>query len=188
LGMRSVDPQATVKLIWLNTWFDPARERDAAMTLFNQGADVLAFHTASTAVMAAAQERGKWAVAYHSDMRRIAPDAQILAVTHEWGAYYTDRARAALDGSWKTGNVWGGVKEGMVQVGSFGAKVPKAVQDEVLARQRDIAAGRLHPFQTSGAVRDNAGRVVIAAGQTLTDPQILGMDFLVEGVQGKIAP
>ena len=188
LGMRSVDPQATVKLIWLYTWFDPARERDAAMTLFNQGADVLAFHTASTAVMAAAQERGKWAVAYHSDMRHIAPDAQILAVTHEWGAYYTGRARAVLDGSWKTGNVWGGVSEGMVQVGSFGAKVPKAVQDEVLARQRDIAAGRLHPFQASGAVRDNAGRVVIAAGQTLTDPQILGMDFLVEGVQGKIAP
>jgi simple sugar transport system substrate-binding protein len=76
----------------------------------------------------------------------------------------------------------------MVQVGSFGAKVPKAVQDEVLARQRDIAAGRLHPFQASGVVRDNAGRVVIAAGQTLTDVQILGMDFLVEGVQGKIAP
>ena len=188
LGMRSVDPQATLKLIWLNTWFDPARERDAAMTLLNQGADVLAFHTASTAVMAAAQERGKWAVAYHSDMRHIAPDAQILAVTHEWGAYYTGRARAVLDGSWKTGKVWGGVKEGMVQVGSFGAKVPKAVQDEVLARQRDIAAGRLHPFQASGAVRDNAGRVVIAAGQTLTDPQILGMDFLIEGVQGKIAP
>jgi len=188
LGMRSVDPQATVKLIWLNTWFDPARERDAAMTLFNQGADVLAFHTASTAVMAAAQERGKWAVAYHSDMRHIAPDAQILAVTHEWGTYYTGRARAVLDGSWKTGNVWGGVKEGMVQVGSFGAKVPKALQDEVLARQREIAAGRLHPFHAVGAVRDNAGRVVIAAGQTLTDPQILGMDFLVEGVQGKIAP
>jgi len=188
LGMRSVDPQATVKLIWLNTWFDPARERDAAMTLFNQGADVLAFHTASTAVMAAAQERGKWALAYHSDMRHIAHDGQILAVTHEWGAYYTGRARAVLDGSWKPGNVWGGVKEGMVQVGSFGAKVPKAVQDEVLARQRDIAAGRLHPFRAIGAVRDNTGRVVIAAGQTLTDPQVLGMDFLVEGVQGKIAP
>jgi len=188
LGMRSVDPQATVKLIWLNTWFDPARERDAAMTLFNQGADVLAFHTASTAVMAAAQERGKWAVAYHSDMRHIAPDAQILAVTHEWGAYYTGRARAVLDGSWKTGNVWGGVKEGMVQVGSFGTKVPKSVQDEVLARQRDIAAGRLHPFHAVGAVRDNTGRVVIAAGQSLNDGQILGMDFLVEGVQGKITP
>ena len=189
LGMRAVDPQATVKLIWLNTWFDPARERDAAMTLFNQGADVLAFHTASTAVMAAAQERGKWAVAYHSDMRHIAPDAQILAVTHEWGTYYTSRARAVLDGSWKSGTIWGGVKEGMVQVGSFGGKVPKSVQDEVLARQRDIAAGRLHPFQAgAAALRDNTGRVVIAAGHTLRDPQILAMDFLVEGVQGKIAP
>ena len=76
----------------------------------------------------------------------------------------------------------------MVQVGSFGAKVPKTVQDEVLARQRDIASGRLQPFHATGAVRDNAGRVVIAAGQSLTDPQILGMDFLVEGVQGKITP
>ena len=189
LGMRAVDPQATVKLIWLNTWFDPARERDAAMTLFNQGADVLAFHTASTAVMAAAQERGKWAVAYHSDMRHIAPDAQILAVTHEWGTYYTSRARAVLDGSWKSGTIWGGVKEGMVQVGSFGGKVPKSVQDEVLARQRDIAAGRLHPFYAGAApVRDTTGRAVIGAGQSLTDGQILAMDFLVEGVQGKIAP
>ena len=100
LGMRSVSPEARVHVVWLNTWFDPTRERDAAMTLINQGADVLAFHTASTAVMSAAQERGKLAIAYHSDMRGVAPDAQILAVTHQWGAYYTQRARAVLDGSW----------------------------------------------------------------------------------------
>ncbi|MDB5892610.1 MAG: family transporter substrate-binding protein, partial [Rhodoferax sp.] len=86
-GMRSVDPQASVKVVWLNAWFDPGRERDAAMTLFNQNVDVIAFHTGSNAVMVAAQERGKLAVAYHSDMRSIAPDAQIVAVTHEWGAY-----------------------------------------------------------------------------------------------------
>jgi len=82
LGMRSVNPKAEVKLIWLNNWFDPAREREAAMTLMNQKADVLAFHTASEAVMVAAQERGKLAIAYHSDMRHIAPQAQLLAVTH----------------------------------------------------------------------------------------------------------
>src|SRR5665647_2803163 len=99
LGMRSVDPNAQVKVVWLNTWFDPARERDAAMTLFNQDVDVIAFHTASTAVMAAAQERGKMAVAYHSDMRKVAPDAQIVAVTHQWGKYYTARVQAVLDGS-----------------------------------------------------------------------------------------
>lgn len=187
LGMRSVNPQAQVHVVWLNTWFDPTRERDAAMTLFNQGADVIAFHTASSAVMAAAQERGKLAVAYHSDMRSVAPDAQILAVTHQWGAYYTRRARAVLDGSWKSGNVWGGVREGMVRVEGFGPKVSKAVQDEVLARQKDIAAGRLLPFAARAAVLDNEGHVVIAPGKSLSDEQILNMNYLVAGVRGKIA-
>jgi len=148
---------------------------------------VLAFHTGSTAVMAAAQERGKMAVAYHSDMRKIAPDAQIVAVTHEWGGYYTQRARAVLDGSWKTGNVWGGVKDGMIRVGDFGSKVPQAVQQEVLARQKDIAAGKLQPFRAvAGDVRDNEGRVVIAKGAQLNDEQILKMTWLAEGVQGRV--
>ncbi len=184
-GMRSVNPKARVKVVWLNAWFDPPRERDAAMSLFNQDVDVIAFHTGSTAVMAAAQERGKMAVAYHSDMRRTGPDAQIVAVTHQWGAYYTQRTKAVLDGAWKTGNVWGGVKEGMIRVGDFGPKVPKAVQDEVLARQRDIASGKLHPF--AGPITDNEGRSVLQAGAVMTDAQILSMNFLVSGVQGKAA-
>lgn len=188
LGMRSVDPKAQVKVVWLDAWFDPPKERDAAMTLFNQEADVIAFHTGSTAVMAAAQERGKMAVAYHSDMRKVAPDAQIVAVTHQWGGYYTQRARAVLDGSWKPGNVWGGVKEGMIRVGDFGPKVPKPVQDEVLARQQDIAAGKLRPFAAVAAdVRDNEGRVVIAKGTALGDEQILKMNWLADGVQGRVA-
>ncbi len=187
LGMRSVDPKAQVKVVWLDAWFDPPKERDAAMTLFNQDADVIAFHTGSTAVMAAAQERGKMAVAYHSDMRKVAPDAQIVAVTHQWGGYYTQRAGAVLDGSWKPGNVWGGVKEGMIRVGDFGPKVPKPVQDEVLARQQDIAAGKLRPFAAVAAdVRDNEGHVVIAKGSALTDEQILKMNWLAEGVQGRV--
>ena len=188
LGMRSVNPKAEVKVLWLNAWFDPPRERDAAMTLFNQNVDVIAFHTGSNAVMVAAQERGKMAVAYHSDMRKVAPDAQIVAVSHEWGAYYTGRARAVLDGRWQTGNVWGGVKEGMVKVGAFGPKVPKAVQDEVLARQRDIASGKLRPFAALRAdIKDNEGKTAIAAGQSLDDGQILGMNWLVDGVQGKLS-
>ena len=186
LGMRSVNPQAEVKVVWLNTWFDPMLERDAAMTLFNQGVDVIAFHTASSAVMVAAQERGKLAVAYHSDMRKIAPDAQIVAVTHQWGRYYTQRAKAVLDGTWKSGNVWGGVKEGMIRVEGFGTKVPKAVQQEVLARQKEIASGKLHPFYARQAVFDNQGKEVIAKGQTLSDEQILKMNWLVQGVQGKL--
>ena len=186
LGMRSVNPSATVKVVWLGAWFDPPREREAAMALFNQGVEVMAFHTGSTAVMSAAQERGKLAVAYHSDMRKVAPDAQLLAITHQWGDYYTRRAQAVLDGSWKSGALWGGVKEGMIRVDSFGPKVPKKVSDEVLARQRDIAAGRLHPFKARTALLDNEGREVLAAGKTLSDEQILNMNFLVQGVQGTL--
>lgn len=185
LGMRSVDPKAEVRVVWLNTWFDPGKERDAAMALMDQGADVLAFHSASTAVMAAAQERGRLAVAYHSDMRSVAPQAQLAAVTHHWGDYYKRRTQAVLDGSWKSGQVWGGVREGMIRIGQFGPKVPKAVQDEVLARQKDIAAGRIQPF--AGPIADNEGKAIVARGQALTDEQILGMSYLVSGVQGKIA-
>lgn len=184
LGMRSVNPRAQVKVVWLNTWFDPTKERDAAMALFNQNVDVIAFHTGSTAVMAAAQERGKMAVAYHSDMRKVAPDAQIIAVTHEWGAYYTARIKAVQQGQWQTGNVWGGVKQGMVRVGDFGPKVPKAVQAEVLAKQKDVASGKLHPF--AGPISDNDGKLVLPAGQALSDAQILSMNYLVAGVLGKV--
>jgi simple sugar transport system substrate-binding protein len=186
LGMRSVNPKAEVKVVWLNAWFDPTRERDAAMTLFNQNVDVVAFHTGSDAVMVAAQERGKFAVAYHSDMRRVAPDAQIVAVTHQWGGYYTVRTQAVLNGTWTSGSVWGGVRDGMIRVGDFGSKVPKAVQAEVLKAQKAIAAGKLHPFYAAQAVLDNEGKEVIAKGQTLNDAQILGMHWLVAGVQGKV--
>ena len=187
LGMRSVNPKATVRVVWLNAWFDPPRERDAAMTLFNQNVDVIAFHTGSNAVMVAAQERGKMAVAYHSDMRRVAPDAQIVAVSHEWGTYYTQRAQALLNGTWASGSVWGGVAQGMVKVDSFGPKVPQAVVQEVMARQKEVASGSLQPFAaTQQAVLDNEGRVVIAKGAVLNDGQILGMNWLVEGVVGKL--
>jgi len=185
LGMRSVNPKATVKVVWLNAWFDPPKEREAAMALFNQDVDVIAFHTGSTAVMAAAQERGKMAVAYHSDMRKIGPDAQIIAVTHEWGDYYTRRVKAVMNGSWTSGTVWGGVKEGMVRVGDFGPKVPRKVQDEVLAKQKKMGAGQLHPF--TGPITDNEGRTVLTAGQQLSDEQILSMNFLVAGVVGKVS-
>lgn len=184
LGMRSVNPKAQVKVVWLNTWFDPAREREAALALFNQNADVVSFHTASTAVMTAAQERGKMAVAYHSDMRRIAPDAQIVAVTHHWGDYYVSRVQAVLAGTWQPANVWAGVDKAMVRAGFFGPKVPRAVQDEVIKRQSEIARHRLHPFL--GPINDNQGRTVVAKGQVPSDEQILGMNWLVEGVVGGI--
>jgi basic membrane protein A len=184
LGMRSVRPDAQVKVIWLNAWFDPAREREAAMTLMNQQADVLAFHTGSNAVMVAAQERGRWAVAYHSDMRDVGPQAQLLAVTHHWGDYYTRRVRELMQGQWTSTDVWGGVREGMVKVQAFGKDVPAAVQREVLSRRDDIAAGRLHPFQ--GPLIDQNGKTVLPAGEVLSDARILGMDYLVAGVSPRL--
>jgi simple sugar transport system substrate-binding protein len=184
LGMRYVNPNAQVKLIWLDTWFDPAREREAAMTLMNQKADVLAFHTASEAVMVAAQERGKMAIAYHSDMRHVAPQAQLLAITHQWGNYYSARAKAVIEGTWQTGSVWGGVHEGMIKVDGFGPKVPKKVQAEIVRLQRAVGKGSLLPF--TGPILDNQDQVILARGQSLTDEQILTMKFLVQGVQGSL--
>lgn len=187
LGMRSVNPNAQVKVVWLNAWFDPAREREAAMTLMDQGADVLSFQVASTAVMAAAQERGKMAIAFHSDMRKDGPDAQLLAVTHHWGNYYTSRIKAVQQNTWKAGDFWGGVKDGMVKVEHFGPKLPKAVREEVLARQKEMATGKLHPFAAVKTdVRDNRGKVRVKQNEQLSDAQLLTMDWLVDGVIGSL--
>lgn len=187
LGMRSVNPKAQVRVIWLNNWFDPPREREAAMTLFNQDVDVVAFQVASTAVMQAAQERGKMAIAFHSDMRKVAPDAQLLAVTHHWGKYYEQRAKAVMDGSWKSQDFWGGVKDGMVTVEGFGPQLSKAAHDEVQLRERQMAKGQLAPFAAGKQpVRDNQGQVRIPAGKALSDAQILEMNWLAEGVIGAL--
>jgi simple sugar transport system substrate-binding protein len=186
LGMRSVNPSAQVKVIWLNAWFDPAKERDAAMTLFNQSVDVISFHSASNAVMVAAQERGKMAIAYHSDMRKVAPEAQLMAVKHEWGNYYTQRLRDVRNGQWKSGQVWAGLKEGMVRVGDFGPKMPVKVKDEMGQLQKDISQGKRSVF--AGPIVSNEGKEMLAAGQRLADAQILNMNYLVQGVVGKTTP
>lgn len=187
LGLRSVNPKATVRVVFLGEWFNPTREREAAMSLMNQGAEVLAFHTGSNAVMVAAQERGRLAVAYHSDMRKVAPDAQVAAVTHLWGDHYTRRVRAVLDGTWKSQNVWGGVREGMIRVDAFGRKVPATVQAEVQKRQAEMAAGQLPVFAGGKVgVKDNEGKLAIAPGHTLEDAEILTMNWLTEGVIGRI--
>ena len=181
LGLRSVNPQARVRVIWLNEWFNPARERDAAMLLMNQGADVLAFHAASTAVAIAAQERGKYVVAYHSHMRKLTPTAQIVAVTHHWGDYEIGRILALQAGQWRSQDVWLGLKQGAVQLEGFGPAVPTAVQKEVKARQAEIASGKRHPF--TGPLQSQDGSVNLPAGKTLSDLQILGMNWLLQGVQ-----
>ena len=181
LGARSVRPDAEVQVIWLQSWFDPSRERDAAFTLMNQGADVLAFHTGSSAVMVAAQERGKMAIGYHTDMSRVAPDAQLLAVTHHWGDYYARRVQALLDGQWKSGDTWGGVREGMIKIEGFGPRLASATRQEVMQRLREMAQGRLIVFK--GPIWDATGKSILAPGLALNDSQILNMNFMVQGVR-----
>ena len=183
-GMRSVNPGAQVKVVWTNSWYDPGRESEAANTLVSQGADVLTHHTDSTAVVQAAEAKKVYAIAYHSDMSKYGPHAQLTAVTHQWGDYYTKTVRDAIAGTWKPDAVWGGLKEGMIRMAPMNPAVPKETQDLVDRTSADIAAGKFHPF--TGPVRDNEGKERLPAGAAMSDDVLSKMDYYVEGVQGKL--
>ena len=187
LGMREVNPQAQVRVLWLNSWFDPAREREAAQSLIDQGADVLTNHSGSPAVAQTAQanfaSKGVRVIVYQSDMHAYAPQAQLAAITLHWGAFYTQVARSVLDGTWKPTPVWGGLKDGMVKLSAIGAAVPASVQALVETRREAIVAGRFKPF--SAPLVDNEGRVRLARG-ALDDASIATMNWFVRGVVGSV--
>jgi len=183
LGARSVNPKVQVRVVWVNTWYDPGKERDAANALMGQGADVVTHHTDSTATVAAAEEKGKMAVAYHSDMAKYGPNAQLVAVTHRWGDYYTKRTQAVLDGTWKVEPVWGGIREGMIRLEGLSDKLPKDLVEQVKAREEQFRKGGFHPF--TGPLRSNDDKVVLESG-AMTDEQLAKMDYYVEGVLGKV--
>jgi len=183
-GMRSVNPKAEVKVIWVNSWFDPGRETEASNTLVSQGADVLTHHTDSTAAVQTAEAKKVYAIAYHSDMSKYGPNAQLTAVTHHWGDYYTRVAQSAVDGKWQQDNVWGGIKDGMIKLAPFNKVVPPDVVAMVKKAEGEIAAGKLHPF--TGPMKTNEGKEVLAAGKTITDADLSKMDYYVEGVVGKL--
>lgn len=184
LGARAVNPAATVRVVWTNAWFDPGRERDAAFTLVNQGADVLSHHTDSSAVPQAAQARGVRVVGYHSDMSRVAPRAHLVSVTHHWGRHYVARAQAVLEGRWGTGASWGGLADGRVRLEALAADLPAPTVALLQSRQSELVAGRLHPF--AGPLRDNEGRTRGAQGATPSPADLATMDWLVEGVVGRL--
>lgn len=185
LGARAVNPKAQVKVVWANSWYDPGKERDAANTLIGQGADVLTHHTDSTAVVATAEEKGKLAVAYHSDMAKFGPKSQIAAVTHHWDQYYAQRAQDVMDGKWEVKPVWGGVKDGMIKLeGINEALVSKEAIDAMKKVEADMAAGKFQPF--TGPVKDNEGKEVLAKGVVATDDQLNNMNYYVQGVAGKV--
>jgi basic membrane protein A and related proteins len=183
LGMRAVNPKAQVRVLWLNTWFDPGREREAALSLINQGADVLTNHSASAAVAIAAEERGVKLIAYQSDMRAFAPKAQLTSVMHQWGGYYTQVAKAVLDGTWKAQPVWGGLRDGFIVLAPLAPDVPKDTAALVQSRHAEIVAGRFHPF--AGRIVDSNGNVRQASG-VMGDDVIARMDYFVQGVIGSV--
>ena len=187
LGMRAANPKAQVRVLWLDTWFDPPKERDAAQALIDQGADVLTHHSGSPAVAQAAQAsfraRGVRVVPYPSDMHAFAPDAQLAAIEHRWGGFYTRVAEGVLAGTWKPEPTWGGIASGMVDIAALDPALPKDVLAGVQSRRGAIVAGSLKPF--AAPLRDNAGTVRLASG-SLDDTRIKTMDWFVEGVVGTL--
>ena len=183
LGMRDANPKAQVRVLWLNSWFDPPREREAAVALINAGADVLTNHSGSPAVAQAAEEKGVRVVSYQSDMSRFAPTAQLAAVTHHWGGYYTRVAQSVLDGTWSNKPVWGGMAQGLVNLNAIDPALPAATRSLIEQRHGEILNGQLQPF--AGRLVDNHGQVRQASG-VMGDAQIAMMDWFVDGVVGSL--
>jgi len=184
LGVQSVNPNAEVKVVWTQTWFDPGVERDAADSLLDVGADVLAMHQDAPATLQAAEARGAYVVGYNSDMRSFAPNAFLTAPVWNWGALYTRIAEQVKNGTWQSEQLWWGMKENLVQLAEFSAKVPADVQTLVAEKAAALKTGAFHPF--AGPIKDQTGKVVVPAGQTPKDGELLGMNYFVQGVQGTI--
>ncbi len=184
LGVRSVNPEAEVRVVWTQTWFDPAIERDAADSLLDVGADVLTMHQDAPATLQAAEARGAYVIGYDTDMRSFAPNAFLTAPVWNWAALYTKIAEEVHNGTWKSQQIWDGMKENLVGLAEFSDKVPAATKADVEKKAAEIIAGTFHPF--SGPIKDQTGKIVVPAGQVPSDGDLLGMNYFVEGVQGTI--
>jgi len=184
LGVQSVNPKAQVRVVWTQTWFDPGIERDAADSLLDVGADVLAMHQDAPATLQAAEARNAFVIGYNSDMRDFAPNAFLTAPVWNWGPLYSKIAQEVKDGTWKSESIWWGMKEELVQLAPISDRVPADVKALVEEKAAAIKAGTLHPF--AGPVTDQDGTVQIAAGATPDDGHLLGMSYFVKGVQGTI--
>jgi basic membrane protein A and related proteins len=183
-GLRIANPKAQVRVVWVNSWYDPAKEREAAVALLNQSADVLTNHTDSSAVIQAAEQRGVFSIGYHSDMSKFAPKGQLTATTHHWGAHNISVAKAVLEKRWVASSVWGGMKDGFIQLAPINPVVPAAVVAQLKALEADLIAGKLHPF--SGPLLGQDGKELIPAGRTLTDVELNSMDYYLWGVSSKL--
>ena len=182
LGARAVNPDATVEVVWTSTWFDPTVEKEAAQSLLNGGADVIAQHQDTPSAGEAAQAAGGYWVGYNDDMSRFAPEAWLTAPVWDWGPFYIKTVEDVMAGNWKTGQYYGNMADGLVTLAAVSDKVPQAVRDQIAEVQAQIIAGEFAPF--TGPINKQDGSVAYADGAVAELGELLGMDYFVEGVFG----
>ncbi|HZP76015.1 MAG TPA: BMP family ABC transporter substrate-binding protein [Pseudolabrys sp.] len=183
LGAQSINPNIKVKIIWVNSWFDPGKEADAAKALLDQGADILMQHTDSPAAMQVAEQRGAHAFGQDSDMIKFGPKAQLTAIVNNWAPYYKERVQLVLDGKWTATDTWGGLKDNLVTMAPY-TNMPDDVKKLAMDTQAAITSGKLHPFKCPVVAQDGS-TVECKGGTHLDDGQILGMNFYVKGIDEK---
>jgi len=185
LGAQSSNPKIKTKVVWINEWFNPPKETEAATALINGGADVLFQNTDSPAVLKTAQEKGKRAFGWDSDMTAYGPKAHLASAVINWGPYYIKATKEALDGSWKgASSVWWGVKEGAIDIVSIAEDVPAETKTKVEEVKKGLADGSFVIWK--GPITDNTGKVVIAKDAAADDKFLSGVNFYVKGVEGKV--
>ncbi|MFY0681482.1 MAG: BMP family ABC transporter substrate-binding protein [Thalassovita sp.] len=185
LHAKKVNPDVEFKIVWAYTWFDPAKEADAAKVLIEQGADVILQHTDSTAPQAAAQAAGNVITfGQASDMSEYGPLPRVSSIIDDWAPYYIARTKAVMDGTWTSVDTWDGIGAGMVGIGEISDAVPADVKEQALSLKADLASGAYHAF--TGPVNKQDGSVWLADGETADDGTLAGMNFYVEGIEGSI--
>ncbi|MEL6297013.1 MAG: BMP family ABC transporter substrate-binding protein [Pseudomonadota bacterium] len=183
LGAQSVNPDFKLKVIWVNTWFDPGKEADAAKSLIDQGVDILTQHTDSTAAMQVASERGIKAFGQASDMIKFGPKTQLTSIIDDWSKYYVDRAKAVLEGTWKQQATWDGMKEEHVIMAPF-TNMPDDVKKMAQETTAKITAKEFHPF--TGPIYKQDGSLWLKEGEVADDKTLSGLKFYVKGIDDKI--
>ncbi|MFW6115886.1 MAG: BMP family ABC transporter substrate-binding protein [Chloroflexota bacterium] len=183
LGVRSVNPEAEVRVVWTNTWYDPVKEREAAEALLDQGADMIAQHQDTTEPQKAAQERGVLSIGYDSDMRGFVGDTVLTSPQWDWGTYYIDTVQDIIDGTWQTHQFWGDMETGIVKLAEMSPLVPDEVREQVDAEEQRILDTDWDVF--CGPIYDQDGNEAVAEGECMSDEEMLNMDWFVEGVIGE---